>query len=303
MARLSTYCLLALLLFTLIVDVTKAQGPADVASEERGRGGKGGGKGDPIMTSFDGRSFEFFGQVGAYYNVISEKQHQMSMKLKLGQMWDHNGTYMEGVGFRYQDHKIIIELGADDNMHVYLDGKQLQMVAGENEQEHIMGLESGELMLLWELNRPDAGQAVEITTDMLNVVVFLTPAGTLDEGGFIQPAYLNFDAALLGPPAHGLKGIIGEGYQKLADGRAAAEDDDFKFHGEEEEFRMDGYFATSHVHNAFGVAHAGGAANRVRRLIESRVAFPLRANGGRAFSAASLPVPAGYDALGRKGGI
>ena len=29
------------------------------------------------MTSFDGRSFEFFGQVGAYYNVISEKQHQV----------------------------------------------------------------------------------------------------------------------------------------------------------------------------------------------------------------------------------
>lgn len=177
------------------------------------------------MTSFDGRSFEFFGEVGAYYNVISEKQHQvthrqcpvtsgvrravimsipgiqfkklcekptypprhqawipqgcfrfscpcwsafhvpckayiyipskltlrlgfnvqnlegtsarfapihaphlfseghlegfcmqMTMKLKLGQMWDHNGTYMEGVGFRYQDHKVIIELSADDDV-------------------------------------------------------------------------------------------------------------------------------------------------------------------------------------------
>lgn len=30
------------------------------------------------MTSFDGRSFEFFGKVGAYYNVISEKQHQVT---------------------------------------------------------------------------------------------------------------------------------------------------------------------------------------------------------------------------------
>ena len=47
---------------------------------------------------------------------------------------------------------------------VYLDGKRLQMAVGENEQEHIMGLESGELMLLWQLNRPDAGEAVEITT-------------------------------------------------------------------------------------------------------------------------------------------
>lgn len=29
------------------------------------------------MTGFDGRTFEFVGEVGAYYNVISEKQHQV----------------------------------------------------------------------------------------------------------------------------------------------------------------------------------------------------------------------------------
>ena len=39
------------------------------------------------------------------------------MKLKLGQMWDHNGTYMDGIGFKYQDHEVIIELAAGDNMH------------------------------------------------------------------------------------------------------------------------------------------------------------------------------------------
>ena len=37
--------------------------------------------------------------------------------------------------------------------------------------------------------------------DLLQVTVWLTPAGTLDEGGKVQPAYLNFDAALLGPPS------------------------------------------------------------------------------------------------------
>lgn len=47
---------------------------------------------------------------------------------------------------------------------VYLDGKRLQMAVGENEQEHILGLESGELMLLWQLHRPDIGSAVEIST-------------------------------------------------------------------------------------------------------------------------------------------
>jgi len=67
-------------------------------------------------------------------------------------------------------------------------------------------------------------------------VVFLTPAGTLDEGGVVQPAYLNIDALLLGPPAGALKGVIGEGYERLTDANAVPEEDDFKFHGEQDLF-------------------------------------------------------------------
>ena len=37
--------------------------------------------------------------------------------------------------------------------------------------------------------------------DLLQITIWLTPAGTVDEGGVKQPAYLNFDIALLGPPA------------------------------------------------------------------------------------------------------
>jgi hypothetical protein len=47
---------------------------------------------------------------------------------------------------------------------VYLDGKRLRMEPNESEQEHIMAVEQGEMMLLWQLHRPDAGQAVQITT-------------------------------------------------------------------------------------------------------------------------------------------
>ena len=36
---------------------------------------------------------------------------------------------------------------------------------------------------------------------LLQITIWLTPAGTVDEGGVEQPAYLNFDVALLGPPA------------------------------------------------------------------------------------------------------
>lgn len=62
---------------------------------QQGKNTCGGGKSDPIMTGFTGRSFNFFGEVGKTYNLISSKNHQLSAKLKLAQMWNHNGTNME----------------------------------------------------------------------------------------------------------------------------------------------------------------------------------------------------------------
>ena len=41
---------------------------------------------------------------------------QVSTKLKVGVMWDHNGTYMEGYGFQYRDHGIIVELDDKDEV-------------------------------------------------------------------------------------------------------------------------------------------------------------------------------------------
>jgi hypothetical protein len=37
--------------------------------------GNAGGKGDPILTGFDGRSFEFKGEAGQYYSILSERFH------------------------------------------------------------------------------------------------------------------------------------------------------------------------------------------------------------------------------------
>lgn len=36
-----------------------------------------GGKGDPILTGFDLRSFEFMGEAGSFYNLVSEMHHQV----------------------------------------------------------------------------------------------------------------------------------------------------------------------------------------------------------------------------------
>ncbi len=40
----------------------------------------------------------------------------MSTKLKLGVLWDHNGTYMEGYGLQYKDHQITVELTPEDDL-------------------------------------------------------------------------------------------------------------------------------------------------------------------------------------------
>lgn len=58
-------------------------------------------------------ALQFAGRVGNYYNVISELNHQITMRLKLGKMWDHNGTYIDGLGLRYKDTKIVCELKGD----------------------------------------------------------------------------------------------------------------------------------------------------------------------------------------------
>lgn len=36
------------------------------------------------------------------------------MKLRLAQMWDHNGTNMEALGFMYRNYQVVIELDAND---------------------------------------------------------------------------------------------------------------------------------------------------------------------------------------------
>jgi len=73
----------------------------------------GGGKSDPVMTGFTGRSFNFFGDVGKTYSLVSSMNHQLSARLKLAQMWNHNGTNMDGIGFMYRNYRVLMELTGD----------------------------------------------------------------------------------------------------------------------------------------------------------------------------------------------
>ena len=41
---------------------------------------------------------------------------QVSVNLKLGVMYDHNGTYIQGVGVNMFGHKIVVKLGEKDKL-------------------------------------------------------------------------------------------------------------------------------------------------------------------------------------------
>lgn len=77
------------------------------------------------------------------------------------------------------------------------------------------------------------------------------------------------------------QGIIGNSYGELA---AASKEPKAAMEGVQEEFRMESYFSTIHVHNAFGIVPTKAAMHR-RMLFEGHPAsFPLH------FSAAASPV-------------
>ena len=41
---------------------------------------------------------------------------QVSTRLKLGVMFDHNGTYMDGVALQYLDHTVAVEITPEDGL-------------------------------------------------------------------------------------------------------------------------------------------------------------------------------------------
>lgn len=45
----------------------------------------------------------------------------------------------------------------------------------------------------------EGARVYAVHADLLSINIFLTRAGTRDEGGVVQPAYINFEAELLRP--------------------------------------------------------------------------------------------------------
>ncbi|EIE18014.1 hypothetical protein COCSUDRAFT_45691 [Coccomyxa subellipsoidea C-169] len=223
----------------------------------------GGGNSDPVMYGFAGRAFNFMGDSGKIYNIISTLNIQVSMKLKLAQMWDHNGTNMEAIGFMYRNYKVLVSLDAKEDVVVTAQGRTLKV---KNMAKHYAWRfdDGAYIQTTWERYKPGLGNTVTIETDVLKMTIWQTPAGIVDEGGMILGAWLNFGLSLETPPANGLMhGIVGGTYDRFIMGETAVSDPksqlylppDGAFHGryKEEEYEMADHWDTTFRANLFGV--------------------------------------------------
>jgi hypothetical protein len=256
----------------------------------------GGGVTDPILTGFDGRSFEFLGEPDRFYNLYSDQQHQVNMKLFPGFVDNHNGTYIRGIGFQFHHHKVQVVLLDNGDITVNTEDTT-QIVDKDAEQTYRMidQIKGSPLILASEPFRMHLGRTVDIKTGTLEINIWATAPGSLDKFNVTQPAYLNFNMTMLAAPAgDNAQGIIGEtlgavarnslNIDLFAESNGKTVDlgvDDFKFHGQgpEDEYMVSGYFATDFKRNAFGTKSTGG---RARQMMASRfasVAFPLNGNG------------------------
>lgn len=233
---------------------------------------------DPIITDFTDRMFEFLGRPSTVYSILDGSDHIVSMRLKEGHMFEdgHVGSYISGMGVSCRDHTFTIELEGDD-LKVVVDGEELRVQNGQTQLTHVVPVEgAGDLVLLWDSNREGLGQAVEINSDLLQLLMFVTPAGSIDRG-VAQPAYINFNAALLGHPTEDMQGVLGESYARLISGDTLPKDG--KFYGNEADYEVEDYFVPLAAPARSNVlrASAGYTVAQRRRMIEAvALSFPLR---------------------------
>ncbi|BDA47593.1 hypothetical protein COCOBI_10-4420 [Coccomyxa sp. Obi] len=269
--------------YLLLINLSWAQSAVRTAAEAEEQPGSEFTEDVPLLTSFDGHTFQFTGKPGSYYDLISADEHQVTMKLQAGRALNHKGIFIEGLGVQYHQHKIVVNVNAHDVLAVFMDGQELQMREAETKQEHFLGTEEGsELLLAWSLQYPELGNAVELVTDLLRVVIWLTPAQTIDQDGVAQPAYLNFDAQLLAPPHGDMQGIVGEGFARLIGGHREEENGDPELLGMVADYQMASYFE---VQRPLATASGGNSRRLLREGPAETAKFPLHARGRSARAA------------------
>ncbi|KAK9829890.1 hypothetical protein WJX72_008500 [[Myrmecia] bisecta] len=182
-----------------------------------------GAAGDPLVTGFNGRLFDFSGAPGKYFSMISEQAHQLNVKMVDAGFRDaahpNGGVYMGELGFLYRDHSVVAQVDEAGDMTVTVDGKLLA------KERFYQAWLDGEATVEVEPHFPELGHVVVISTPMIIVQVRAVPAETVH--GVYLRGHIDFKTTLLAAPAR-MHGVLGQTlYQK-----ERYPVGDMQFHGE-----------------------------------------------------------------------
>ncbi|EIE22692.1 hypothetical protein COCSUDRAFT_63830 [Coccomyxa subellipsoidea C-169] len=201
--------------------------------------------GDPEIRAFDGETFEFEGTPGSFYEAVGDQDHQVSVFLKVGHMWDHNGTYMQGMGMKAHGQEILVTLSDDDCLQVTANNEVLHVPDdGTYGLNTTLGKTPSAVHLDWKLFREKLGNSVRVSTETMTITVYMTRAGIKDKGGVEQPAYLNFEATLNRAPDHDLRGFMGQSYNNVRSStRKLQAVPEWGYHHNASEYELPDYFS------------------------------------------------------------
>lgn len=234
---------------------------------------------DPLFTGFDGRTYDFTGSPGEWFNLITERDHQLSVAMvyaDLGGPHAGYGTLMDAVGVAFRGHRLQVNVTRDGGLVAQLDGAELELAAGErvawNECPHC------------GVSRVDAN-AVEVVTPLFRWR--LSGVAPAMRDGELWKAHLDTAITLdLHTPPEALHGALGH---SLYVPRGKYPADDYAFHGpgEQRDYRVSGPFGTDFAFNLFG----GERSQVSRSMLAARVIPPENMRNGFAYGGSLSKAP------------
>ncbi|KAK9814775.1 hypothetical protein WJX72_011270 [[Myrmecia] bisecta] len=209
---------------------------------------RGAGCGKPLLTGYDGRTFDFEGQAGHTYNLLTEQKHQLNVRMSAANLHDEahaatGGTVMTELSFQYRDHVVMAEVDVDGNMTVSVDGRTIP-------SKYWQELYDGEVSIESEPFFPQAGHVAVVSSPMVILrVQAVRPFN--DSFGQLNRGHIGFSTTLLEKP-HAMHGILGQTLFSKAKHPLG----DTQFHGEgtDADYQVSSLSAADSKFNLFGVA-------------------------------------------------
>ncbi|KAK9823786.1 hypothetical protein WJX72_012287 [[Myrmecia] bisecta] len=225
----------------------------------------GGGGNEPVLTGFDGITFEFVGKADTWFNLVSEKEHVLNARMKSANMKSKaHATVIDSVALKYKEISIVTTVDDAAALTVVVNGERTitkeDLQSAPNHAIEVQ-LDDEDATVVVELFRDYYGHSVRIITPLLDTTVFATPAGLDDYYQEYLPAYLNFDLSLRQPAVQAIHGLLGQtapysiaAKPKPTSASARASIELFNGHGVEDDYIVSSALSTDFKFSQVGKA-------------------------------------------------